>query len=70
MEFYDVREGVKIFSSHRTLRQASLVQQKEPGARRVVLTSLNGTKWQDLQEYSTAQCRKAVTDGKARRSRP
>jgi hypothetical protein len=68
MEFYDVREAETIFSSHKTLYQACLVQQQAPSERRVVLTRLDGTKWRDLREYSTPECRKAVQDGPAKRS--
>ena len=50
MEFYDVRVGAAIVSSHKTLQQACVVQQKAPSDRRVVLTSLDGTKWCDLRE--------------------
>lgn len=69
MKFYDVREAMTIFSSHKTLYQACLVQQQAPRERRVVLASLSGTKWRDLRGYSTAECRKVVRDGPARRRR-
>lgn len=69
MEFYDVRVGAAIVSSHKTLQQACVVQQKAPSDRRVVLTSLDGTKWCDLREYSAAECRKVVRDAHARHSR-
>jgi hypothetical protein len=62
VEFYDVREGAAIVSSHKTLHKACVVQQEEPSERRVVLTSLDGTTWRDLREYSAAQCRKVVQD--------
>ena len=69
MEFYDVRQGAAIVSSHRTLRKACAVQQEEPSERRVVLTHLDGTKWCDLREYSAAECREVNQDAGARRSR-
>jgi hypothetical protein len=69
MEFYDVRVGAAIVSSHKTLRKACVVQQKAPSDRRVVLTSLDGTKWCDLREYSAAECRKVVQDVYAKHSR-
>ena len=68
MQFYDVREATTIISSHKTLYQACLVQQQAPSQRRVVLTSLDGTKWRDLREYSTTECCNAVRDGPAKRS--
>jgi hypothetical protein len=69
VEFYDVRVGAGIVSSHKTLRKACVVQQKAPSDRRVVLTSLDGTKWCDLREYSAAECRKVVQDVAAKHSR-
>jgi hypothetical protein len=69
MEFYDVRIGAAIVSSHKTLRKSCVVQQKAPSDRRVVLTSLNGTKWCDLREYSAAECREVVQDVTARHFR-
>lgn len=66
MEFYDVRVGAAIISSHKTLRKACLVQQKAPGDRRVVLASLDGTKWYDLREYSAKECREVVQDVEAK----
>ena len=69
MEFYDVRDGAAIVSSHKTLYKARVVQQEEPSERRVVLTSLDGTKWCDLREYSAAECRKVVQDVAAKHSR-
>jgi hypothetical protein len=69
MEFYDVRIGATIVSSHKTLRKACVVQQKAPSDRRVVLTSLNGTKWCDLREYSATECRKVVQNVGAKHSR-
>ena len=69
MEFYDVRVGAGIVSSHKTLRKACVVQQKAPSDRRVVLTSLGGTKWSDLREYSAAECRKIVQDVTAKHFR-
>jgi len=69
VEFYDVREGAAIVSSHKTLHKACEVQQEAPNERRVVLTRLDGTKWYDLREYSAAECRKVVQDAGARRSK-
>jgi|HubBroStandDraft_1064217.scaffolds.fasta_scaffold13045_4 hypothetical protein len=69
MEFCDVRIGRAIVSSHKTLRKACVVQQKATSDRRVVLTSLDGTKWCDLREYSAAECRKAVQDVTAKHFR-
>jgi hypothetical protein len=63
VEFYDVRVGSTILSSHKTLHQASLVQLGKPTERCVVLTSLNGTKWTDLREFSAAECREAAQVG-------
>jgi hypothetical protein len=67
MDFYDVREATTIFSSHKTLYQACLVQQEAPSKRCVVHTRLDGTKWHDLREYSTADCRKIIHDTAAKR---
>jgi len=69
VDFYDVREGAAIVSSHKTLHEACVVQQEEPSERRVVLTRLDGTKWYDLREYSAAECRKVVQDVATKHSR-
>ena len=69
MEFYDVRVGAGIVSSHKTLHKACVVQQEHPSERRVVLTSLDGTRWCDLREYSAAECRKVVQDVSANLAR-
>lgn len=69
VEFYDVREGLTIFSSHKTLHQACLVQQEAPIRRQVVLTTLDGTKWLDLREYSPAECREVAQGAAAERPR-
>jgi len=69
MEFYDVREGVFILSSHGSLRGACIVQQEAPTGRSVVLTTLDGTKWRDLRGYSTSACRKVIQDTRAKRPR-
>lgn len=69
MEFYDVREGAFILSSHKSLHGACMVQQQDPTGRCVVLTRLDGTKWRDLREYSTAECRKVIQDTRAKGSR-
>lgn len=67
MKFYDVREAATIYSSHKTLLRACLVQQERPDDRRVVLTRLDGTRWRDLHTYPTADCRKVVQEGAAQR---
>jgi hypothetical protein len=69
VEFYDVREGAFILSSHKSLHGACMVQQAEPTRRYVVLTRLDGTKWRDLREYSTSECRKVIQDARAQRPR-
>jgi hypothetical protein len=59
VEFYDVRDGAAIVSSHKTLYKARVVQQEEPSERRVVLTSLDGTKWCDLRGVFLTSARQA-----------